>query len=37
MKLQQPIDYVGDIVAIADGYRRVTIQFTLAVVQGVTR
>jgi hypothetical protein len=37
MKNQEPTTYVGDIVATADGYRRVTVQFNLTIFEGITR
>jgi hypothetical protein len=37
MKVQEPTQYIGDIVAIADGFRRVTIQFDLTIFEGITR
>jgi hypothetical protein len=37
MKLKQPGNYVGDIVANDDLHSRVAIQFTLQIVEGITR
>jgi hypothetical protein len=37
MKNQEATAYVGDIVALADGYRRVAIQFNLTIFEGITR
>jgi hypothetical protein len=37
MHTKPPGDYVGDIRAIADGHYRVAIQFTLSIIEGVTR
>lgn len=37
MRTKFPGDYVGDIRAVADGQYRVTMQFTLAILEGITR